>query len=188
MGIGHSPLMFLDEPSAAVDAGAKRHLWKVIKNRAPDQTVVLTTHSMEEAEALCDRLAIQVKGQLRCLGTPMHIRNKYGFGYQLELFATSQASRGSTMTAGGPSQAFFATSTSTETTASGSADRIMNFVRTSISSEAKLIEHHGDRFLFQLPALSGQLSLGRVLTNVTMHKHELGIYDWSIERPTLEQV
>merc|ERR1711981_1372347 len=84
--IGHSPMLFLDEPSAAVDAGAKRHLWKVIKLRGPDQTVVLTTHSMEEAEALCDRIAIQVKGQLRCLGTPMHIKHKYGSGYQLELF------------------------------------------------------------------------------------------------------
>ncbi|CAE7499016.1 ABCA12, partial [Symbiodinium necroappetens] len=46
--IGRSPLLFLDEPSAAVDAGAKRHLWKVIRMRSRDQTVVLTTHSMEE--------------------------------------------------------------------------------------------------------------------------------------------
>merc|ERR1711971_136407 len=83
--IGHSKVLFLDERSAAVDAGAKRHLWKVIKKRAPDQTVVLTTHSMEEAEALCDRIAIQVKGQLRCLGTPSHIKTLYGSGYQLEL-------------------------------------------------------------------------------------------------------
>merc|ERR1719230_1730151 len=92
--IGHSRMLFLDEPSAAVDAGAKRHLWNVIKNRATDQTVVLTTHSMEEAEALCDRLAIQVKGQLRCLGTPMQIRNKYGFGYQLEIYSAAQSREG----------------------------------------------------------------------------------------------
>lgn len=84
--IGHSKMLFLDETSAAVDAGAKRHLWKVIKSRGPDQTVVLTTHSMEEAGALSSRMAIQVMGQLRCLGTPMHIKHKYGTGYQLELF------------------------------------------------------------------------------------------------------
>merc|ERR1719502_1932637 len=83
--IGQSPVLFLDEPSAAVDAGAKRHLWKVIKRRAEGQTVIITTHSMEEAEALCDRLAIQVQGQLRCLGTPIHIKGKYGSGYQLEV-------------------------------------------------------------------------------------------------------
>merc|ERR1712150_67613 len=83
--IGDSSILFLDEPSAAVDAGAKRHLWKVIKLRAPSQTVVITTHSMEEAEALSDRIAIQVKGQLRCLGTPLHIKSRYGSGYHLEL-------------------------------------------------------------------------------------------------------
>lgn len=44
------------------------------------RTVVLTTHSMEEAGALSSRMAIQVMGQLRCLGTPMHIKHKYGTG------------------------------------------------------------------------------------------------------------
>eukprot|EP00913_Durusdinium_trenchii_P024376 g22885.t1 len=118
--IGRSPVLFLDEPSAAVDAGAKRHLWKVIQRRGREQTVVVTTHSMEEAEALCDRIAIQdrvgargekrrkshrwvgelvasvkrskmqVRGQLRCLGSPLHIKAKYGSGYQLELFSNDR--------------------------------------------------------------------------------------------------
>merc|ERR1712060_454374 len=83
--IGHPPLLFLDEPSAAVDAASKRHLWNVIKQRSQGQSVIITTHSMEEAEALCDRIAIQVKGQLLCLGTPSHIKALYGSGYQLEL-------------------------------------------------------------------------------------------------------
>lgn len=78
--IGASPLLFLDEPSAAVDAGAKRHLWSVIRKRPAGQTVVLTTHSMEEAEALGDRLTIQVRGQLRCLGTPKALKEVRSFG------------------------------------------------------------------------------------------------------------
>ena len=48
--------------------------------RQSPRTVVLTTHSMEEAGALSSRMAIQVMGQLRCLGTPMHIKHKYGAG------------------------------------------------------------------------------------------------------------
>merc|ERR1712139_719871 len=83
--IGSPPTLLLDEPSAAVDAAAKRHLWHVIKQRGADQTVILTTHSMEEAEALSDRLAIQVKGRLRCVGSPDHIKNTHGAGYQLEV-------------------------------------------------------------------------------------------------------
>merc|ERR1712130_154135 len=48
-----------------------------------------TTHSMEECEALCHRLAIMVKGQLRCLGTPQHLKSKFGKGYQLDLTLTN---------------------------------------------------------------------------------------------------
>merc|ERR1719335_1267292 len=92
--IGDPPLLLLDEPSAAVDAAAKRHLWRIIKGRGRDQTVLLTTHSMEEAEALSDRLAIQVKGQLRCVGTPDHIKNTHGAGYQLEILLNSSSTAG----------------------------------------------------------------------------------------------
>lgn len=52
--------------------------WKV--DESSPRTVVLTTHSMEEAGALSSRMAIQVMGQLRCLGAPMHIKHKYGTG------------------------------------------------------------------------------------------------------------
>merc|ERR1712139_99528 len=88
--IGTPPTLLLDEPSAAVDAAAKRHLWRVVKQRSRDQTVILTTHSMEEAEALSDRLAIQVQGRLRCIGTPDHIKRTHGSGYQLEIICSSR--------------------------------------------------------------------------------------------------
>mmetsp|Transcript_29626 Transcript_29626/g.98150 ORF Transcript_29626/g.98150 Transcript_29626/m.98150 type:complete len:1380 (-) Transcript_29626:112-4251(-) len=164
--IGHSPVLFLDEPSAAVDAGAKRHLWKVIKRRGPDQTVVLTTHSMEEAEALCDRLAIQVKGQLRCLGTPNHIKRKYGSGYQLELFCNE---------APGNLEA-------------GPAAAVIQFVRDTLSARAELLEFHAGRYLFQLPPLGSELSLGKVFTELHRHKDTVGIVDYSVMQPSLEQV
>jgi ABC-type multidrug transport system ATPase subunit len=137
--IGQSPLLFLDEPSAAVDAGAKRHLWKVIKRRRANQTVVLTTHSMEEAEALCDRIAIQVQGQLRCLGSPTHIKHKYGSGYQLEIF--SETGSGSRSGANDP-------------------DVMSKFLRRQLSPEIKLLEFHAGRYLYQLPQIGGKLSLG----------------------------
>ncbi len=46
---------------------------------------ILTTHSMEEADALCSRVGIMVKGELRCLGSTQHLKNKYGAGYMLEV-------------------------------------------------------------------------------------------------------
>ena len=79
--IGNPRIIFLDEPSTGMDPRARRFMWKVISRVATqrkDATVVLTTHSMEEAEALSSRLGIMVKGNFQCIGTPQHIKNKYG--------------------------------------------------------------------------------------------------------------
>jgi ABC-type multidrug transport system ATPase subunit len=69
-----------------MDPAARRYLWNVIK-RAVDlgMSVVLTTHSMEESEALSSRLGIMVNGQFKCLGSVQHLKNKYGKGYSLIL-------------------------------------------------------------------------------------------------------
>merc|ERR1719428_1710448 len=82
------PLIFLDEPSAGMDPMARRFMWAVIQDISSTRaksTVVLTTHSMEECEALCTRTCIMVNGVFRCLGTQQHIKNKYGQGYSVTL-------------------------------------------------------------------------------------------------------
>jgi len=186
--IGHSPVLFLDEPSAAVDAAAKRHLWKVIKMRGPDQTVVLTTHSMEEAEALCDRMAIQVKGQLRCLGTSSHIKRKYASGYQLEILMTPGMQE--PLASGGDRPAPARAPGDEQTQASGPPEAIMSFVHDQISPGAELLENHTDRCLFQLPPMiaGSGLSLGHMFTELQKNSEALNIADYSITQPSLEQV
>ena len=82
--IGNPGIIFLDEPSAGMDPKSKRFMWKVISRISSERkqsTVILTTHSMDEAEALSTRLAIMVNGSFKCLGTPQHIKSKYGKGY-----------------------------------------------------------------------------------------------------------
>merc|ERR1711994_476919 len=83
--IGNPPVVFLDEPPTGMDPMARRHMREFIRETMQGRCVLLTTHSMEECEALCHRLAIMVKGQLRCLGTPQHLKSKFGKGYQLDL-------------------------------------------------------------------------------------------------------
>jgi len=86
--IGEPPMVFLDEPSAGMDPVARRGMWSLIQNIAEKRrksVVILTTHSMEEAEALCSRIAIQVDGQFRCLGTAQQIKSKYGQGLELNV-------------------------------------------------------------------------------------------------------
>merc|ERR1719267_89658 len=73
-----------------MDPVARRFMWEVIANISTrahngECSIILTTHSMEEAEALCTRIGIMVGGVLRCLGSTQRLRSLYGLGYQLEI-------------------------------------------------------------------------------------------------------
>jgi len=83
--IGSPRVVFLDEPSSGMDPASRRHMWDVITAERNRCAVVLTTHSMEECEALCTRLGIMAGGRFRCLGGQQHLKSKYGRGYTLEL-------------------------------------------------------------------------------------------------------
>mmetsp|Transcript_331 Transcript_331/g.689 ORF Transcript_331/g.689 Transcript_331/m.689 type:complete len:1928 (+) Transcript_331:176-5959(+) len=84
--IGQPRIIFLDEPSTGMDPVARRFMWSVINDIccAGDTSVILTTHSMEECEALCQRIGIMVGGRFRCLGSAQHLKSKFGLGFQFE--------------------------------------------------------------------------------------------------------
>lgn len=71
-----------DEPSSGLDPTSKRNLWSVVlKARRSGASVVLTSHSMEECEAICSRLAIMMSGELMCLGSAQYLKSKFPRGY-----------------------------------------------------------------------------------------------------------
>uniref|UniRef100_A0A3P8SAU7 ATP binding cassette subfamily A member 3 n=1 Tax=Amphiprion percula TaxID=161767 RepID=A0A3P8SAU7_AMPPE len=82
--IGGPPVIFLDEPSTGMDPVARRLLWDAVtRTRESGKAIIITSHSMEECEALCTRLAVMVNGQFKCLGSPQHLKSKFGSGYTL---------------------------------------------------------------------------------------------------------
>ncbi|KAH0615615.1 hypothetical protein JD844_005073 [Phrynosoma platyrhinos] len=82
--IGYPAFIFLDEPTTGMDPKARRFLWNLILDIIKTgRSVVLTSHSMEECEALCTRLAIMVNGRLKCLGSIQHLKNRFGDGYMI---------------------------------------------------------------------------------------------------------
>uniref|UniRef100_A0A5F9DF62 ABC transporter domain-containing protein n=1 Tax=Oryctolagus cuniculus TaxID=9986 RepID=A0A5F9DF62_RABIT len=89
--MGRSSVVFLDEPSTGMDPVARRLLWNVVtKTRDSGKAIVITSHSMEECDALCTRLAIMVKGKFMCLGSPQHLKNKFGNIYILKVKGKSE--------------------------------------------------------------------------------------------------
>uniref|UniRef100_A0A0E0QIM3 ABC transporter domain-containing protein n=1 Tax=Oryza rufipogon TaxID=4529 RepID=A0A0E0QIM3_ORYRU len=79
--IGDPKLVFLDEPTTGMDPITRRHVWDIIEEAKKGRAIVLTTHSMEEADILSDRIAIMAKGKLRCIGTSIRLKSKFGTGY-----------------------------------------------------------------------------------------------------------
>ncbi|XP_044739863.1 phospholipid-transporting ATPase ABCA3-like [Chrysoperla carnea] len=82
--IGDPQIILLDEPTTGVDPVSRRNLWNVLSN-VNKQSIVLTTHSMEECEALCDRIAIMVKGEFKCFGSIQYLKQRFGQGFTIKL-------------------------------------------------------------------------------------------------------
>jgi len=84
---GYPNQILLDEPTAGMDPSTRRYVWNIIKEtkKKNNSAFIMTTHSMEEAEILCDRIGILINGRLHCIGSPEHIKMKYGNSYNLEV-------------------------------------------------------------------------------------------------------
>jgi ATP-binding cassette subfamily A (ABC1) protein 3 len=85
-----SKLVLLDEPTAGMDLGARRGLWDMLKNYRRDRIIILTTHYMDEADVLGDRIGIMAQGQMMCLGSSLFLKNRFGAGYKLTMVKQSK--------------------------------------------------------------------------------------------------
>ncbi|TVT96654.1 hypothetical protein EJB05_58124 [Eragrostis curvula] len=88
--IGDAKVVYMDEPSTGLDPASRKSLWNAVKQAKQDRAIILTTHSMEEAEALCDRLCIMVDGSLQCIGRPKELIARYGGYYVLTMTTTPE--------------------------------------------------------------------------------------------------
>ncbi|KAG0224141.1 hypothetical protein BGW41_005240 [Actinomortierella wolfii] len=85
--LGDNKVIFLDEPSTGLDPEVRRVIWDVVHRIKKGRTVILTTHSMEEADMLSDRICIMTLGRLRCVGSSLHLKELYGSGFRLNIYS-----------------------------------------------------------------------------------------------------
>ncbi|KAI7815451.1 ABC subfamily A member [Rhyzopertha dominica] len=166
--VGNPKVVLLDEPSTGMDPRSKRFLWDtILASFQGSRGAILTTHSMEEADALCSRVGIMVKGELRCLGSTQHLKNLYGAGYTLEMKLRG-GDRTPTSTTG------------------DSPNELRDFV-ASLFSDATLQESFADRLVFSVPQQSVP-SLANCFLQLEKAKSEYEIEEYSFSQTTLEQV
>ncbi|KAI9098683.1 hypothetical protein DFS34DRAFT_618514 [Phlyctochytrium arcticum] len=92
--IGDPKIIFMDEPTTGMDPVNRRHVWEFVEKFKKGRVIVLTTHSMEEADVLGDRIAIMAHGRLRAIGTSISLKTKYGTGYRISIICDpAQADR-----------------------------------------------------------------------------------------------
>uniref|UniRef100_A0A671KXD5 Zgc:172302 n=1 Tax=Sinocyclocheilus anshuiensis TaxID=1608454 RepID=A0A671KXD5_9TELE len=157
--IGAAPVIFLDEPTTGMDPKAKRFLWNCILSVIKEgRSVILTSHSMEECEALCTRMAIMVNGRFQCLGSVQHLKNRFGDGYTIILRLS---------------------------TPSAETCPVDTFIHNSFPG-IQLKERHQNVLQYQLP--SQTCSLACVFEVLSNNYEELGIADYSVSQTTLDQV
>jgi ABC-2 type transport system ATP-binding protein len=90
--VGDPDLLFLDEPTTGLDPQARLHLWDLIEQfKAAGRTILLTTHYMDEAERLCDRVAIMDRGKIIALGTPRELISSIGVEHVVEFSVGGEA-------------------------------------------------------------------------------------------------
>nr|XP_055058409.1 retinal-specific phospholipid-transporting ATPase ABCA4 isoform X1 [Misgurnus anguillicaudatus]XP_055058410.1 retinal-specific phospholipid-transporting ATPase ABCA4 isoform X1 [Misgurnus anguillicaudatus]XP_055058411.1 retinal-specific phospholipid-transporting ATPase ABCA4 isoform X1 [Misgurnus anguillicaudatus]XP_055058412.1 retinal-specific phospholipid-transporting ATPase ABCA4 isoform X1 [Misgurnus anguillicaudatus] len=159
--IGCPPLVLLDEPTTGMDPHSRRFLWTAILSIIRDgRAVVLTSHSMEECEALCTRLAIMVNGTFKCLGTIQHLKYKFGGGYVVTMkIKASKAGLSPDLL---PAESFM------ESSFPGCIQR----------------EKHYNTLQYEIAAAS----LARIFQLVLANKERLNIEDYSVSQTTLDQV
>ena len=78
---GNSRFVLLDEPTSGLDIQARRQLWNMLRAQKKDRIILLTTHYMDEADILGDRIGIMTQGKMTVLGSSMFLKNRFGVGY-----------------------------------------------------------------------------------------------------------
>ncbi|XP_055991191.1 phospholipid-transporting ATPase ABCA3 [Sorex fumeus] len=159
--LGEPAVIFLDEPSTGMDPVARRLLWDTVaRAREAGKAIVITSHSMEECEALCTRLAIMAHGQLRCLGSPQHLKSRFGSGYGLRAKVRSH----------GRQEAL---------------QEFKAFVHLTFPGSVLEDEHQG-MVHYHLPG--EDLSWAKVFGTLEKAKEQYGLDDYSVSQISLEQV
>ncbi|KAK1930710.1 ABC transporter A family member 2 [Phytophthora citrophthora] len=156
--MGDSKLVFLDEPTSGMDPYSRRFTWNLLQRNRDDRVIVLTTHFMDEADILGDRIAIMADGQLCCAGSSLFLKNRYGAGYNLTMIKAPGCN----------------------------VEAVGTFLRNFVP-EAKCLSNFGSEVVFQLPSKSSGV-FSTMLQVLDDEKHGLRIVQYGVSVTTLEEV
>lgn len=156
--IGGSEVVFLDEPSSGMDITSRRQLWDILKKCTNNRIIVLTTHYMEEAAVLGNRIGIMTSGKLKCSGSLLFLIDRYGQYISLNVIKNPEASN----------------------------EEIIRFILERIPDvEYEILS---EEILFRIPKNSTEISLKEFFSDLDKNLDNLRIKTYGASMPTLEDV
>jgi ABC-type multidrug transport system ATPase subunit len=177
--IGDPEVVYLDEPTTGMDPITRRYVWDIILEAKQGRAIVLTTHSMEEADVLADKITIIAKGRLRCFGSALRLKGKFGAGFRIAASVTPAGGAASNA-----DLARLGRSPSADDLAQRSAGMV-EFFRAQLGVAPAEVGRVYTTFVVPR-ALEDKLAA--FLQALQERKGELGITDMQMSLTTLEQV
>ncbi|GMJ04964.1 A. THALIANA ABC2 HOMOLOG 1, ABC2 homolog 1, ATP-binding cassette A2 [Hibiscus trionum] len=170
--LGDPKLVILDEPTTGMDPISRRYVWDIIERAKRGRVIVLTTHSMEEADVLSDRIGIMVKGRLSCLGTSIRLKSRFGTGFIANVSFTG-SNNGHSPPNGDAVDTTY------------QQDSVKRFFKDHLDVEPK--EENQNYLTFIIPHDREKL-LTKFFKELEEREQELGIADIQLGLTTLEEV
>eukprot|EP01133_Synstelium_polycarpum_P015461 gene15461-18344_t len=160
--IGDPKIIFMDEPTTGMDPQSRRHIWNLIKTIKKDRVIILTTHLMEEADILGDRIVIMSHGTMACNGNSLQLKHRFGEGYSINIIAKTPED----------------------------IPQIKAFIAKMLP-ESKLLNEAADFMNFGFPLNTNPkllISFFQSLEKISNEKETSYIRDWGVSHTTLDDV
>ncbi|KAF5274074.1 hypothetical protein FQR65_LT04472 [Abscondita terminalis] len=165
--IGNAKVLILDEPTSGLDPEARREIWDLLLSMRGSKTILISTHFMEEADVLGDRIAIMDHGRLICYGTSMFLKKEFGAGYHLTLICNNIPNEN-------------------EEPRRKRIGQITNVIK-SVVDNVLLQSVNGNNLTYLLPHESKYL-FSKLLEELELKKEALGVSSLAMSVTTLEEV
>ena len=156
--VGGSSVIFLDEPTSGMDITSRRNLWDILKRYAGGRIIILTTHYMEEAAVLGNRIGILSEGDMKCIGSPLFLIERFGKNINLNITKQLEANN----------------------------ESIINFIKDNIKDIE--YEIYNEEILFRIPKNNIEFSGKKFFKILDENYKKLGIKNYSLSMSTLEDV
>ncbi|KAL4826051.1 hypothetical protein H8958_017379 [Nasalis larvatus] len=200
--VGGSKVVILDEPTAGVDPYSRRGIWELLLKYRQGRTIILSTHHMDEADILGDRIAIISHGKLCCVGSSLFLKNQLGTGYYLTLVKKDVESSLSSCRNSSSTVSYLKKEDSVSQSSSDAGlgsdhesdtltidvSAISNLIRKHVS-EARLVEDIGHELTYVLPyEAAKEGAFVELFHEIDDRLSDLGISSYGISETTLEEI